>query len=303
MVATSKHDMLNYVFPVEINNAEEIVEEKLKLQRLNVGFSRAEEVIWFVLSKPIAEFKGSIAKVMNHYANLLEQGEVNASKTDPSSPMETRVLEWLQKTAFFQAHSESIEIMPQFPIGDYLRQLDPTYQHPAWRVDFLITFGTPKGAVRIVVEYDGFEHHFEKGKHVNVGNHERYMLEADIERQLTLESYGYRFLRVNRFNLGKDPIATLSDRLERLVEALLDEHEVQSVAGMRTEAKGLANGTLKTCPRCGENKPMKAFFDDALKDGEGGYGRLCMPCKYEKNHPSPKPAARYAGRRRWRGYR
>ena len=119
--------------------------------------------------------------------------------------MEARVLDWLQKTAFYQANPDNIEILPQFPIGDYLRQLDPTYQHPSWRVDFLLTYSTSTSIARIVIEYDGFDHHFQKNKQANVGNHERYMLQSDIERQLTLESYGYRFLRVNRFNLGKRP--------------------------------------------------------------------------------------------------
>lgn len=302
LVATAEHDRLNYIFPVDIVEAEENVEEKLKLQRLNVGFSRAEEMIWFVLSKPISEYRGSIAKVLNHYNNILQKPAVGPERTDPSSPMEARALDWLQKTAFYQSHHEEIEILPQFPIGDYLRQLDPTYQHPAWRVDFLLTFTTPKGATRIVIEYDGFDHHFQKGKDINVGNHERYMLESDVERQLTLESYGYRFLRINRFNLGKDPVATLSDRLERLVETLLDDSEAESVVGMQKEAKGLADGTLKTCPLCGKNKPIKDFYDDSLKGGEGAYGRNCMPCKFEKRHPTPK--SNYPlSRRRWRGYR
>jgi very-short-patch-repair endonuclease len=36
-------------------------------------------------------------------------------------------------------------------------------------LDFLITFSTSKGMARIVVEYDGFDHHFQKGKNANVG--------------------------------------------------------------------------------------------------------------------------------------
>ena len=146
LVATAEHDRLNYVFPVEIVEAEENVEEKLKLQRLNVGFSRAQEMIWFVLSKPIADYKGSIAKVLNHYNGLLQKKDVDVSRTDPTSPMEARVLDCLQKTAFYQKHQDAIEILHQFPIGDYLRQLDPTYKHPSWRVDFLLTFTTAKRA-------------------------------------------------------------------------------------------------------------------------------------------------------------
>jgi very-short-patch-repair endonuclease len=301
MVATAKNDVLNYIFPVELKDAQESVEEKLKVQRLNVGFSRAEEMIWFVLSKPISEFKGSIGRVLNHYNNLLEKGEIKADRTDPTSPMEARVLDWLQKTAFYQANRDNIEILPQFPIGDYLRQLDPTYQHPSWRVDFLITFATSKGIARIVVEYDGFDHHFQQGAHVNVGNHERYMLEADIERQLTLESYGYRFLRVNRFNLGKDPVQTLSDRLARLVHLLTEDNGIASVDHMQEVAAGLTTKELKPCPNCGEIKPQEAFFDHSLKGGEGGHGRVCMTCKEGavKHQSTPVPRRR----RKWRRWR
>jgi very-short-patch-repair endonuclease len=306
MVATSKDDALNYVFPVELNDAQESVEEKLKVQRLNVGFSRAEEMIWFVHSKPLADFKGSIGRTLNHYANLLARGEVKADRTDPNSPMELRVLDWLQKSEFYQANANEIEILPQFPIGDYLRQLDPTYKHPAWRVDFLVTYTTDKGIARIVVEYDGFDHHFQKGKEVNVGNHERYMLEADIERQFTLESYGYRFLRINRFNLGLDPVRTLSDRLKRLVESLAVDHSVGSVQNMQDQAAGLANRELKTCSRCKKIKPQDAFFDKTLKNGDGAHGRVCMTCKTDATAADVQKRQSGGQRtrsRRWRRWR
>ena len=301
MVATKQHDALNYVFPVALADAQESVEEKLKVQRLNVGFSRAEELIWFVHSKPIDEFKGTIAKALQHYSNLLKKAEVKPEQTDPNSPMERSVLDWLQKTAFYQEHRDDIEILPQFPIGDYLRQLDPTYQHPAWRVDFLVTFTTAKGVARIVIEYDGFEHHFQKGKQVNVGNHDRYLVEADVERQLTLESYGYRFLRVNRFNLGKDPIQTLSDRLTRMVGRLVDDRR-SSVDDMQEMAAGLASKEQKPCSRCAVIKPQEAFFDKSLKGGLGGYGRVCKNCKAADAAASSEKRVASAGgrRRRWR---
>jgi hypothetical protein len=37
---------------------------------------------------------------------------------------------------------------------------------------------------------------------------------------MVLESYGYKFLRINRFNLGNDPVVTLSDRLYALIDAV-----------------------------------------------------------------------------------
>jgi hypothetical protein len=292
MVATTKEDALNYVFPVELTDADERVEEKLKVQRLNVGFSRAEEMIWFITSKPIDAFKGSIGRALNHYNNLLLKGDVSADLTDQNSPMEAKVLDWLQKTPFYQKNRESVEILPQFPIGDYLRQLDPTYTHPAWRVDFLVTYHSDQGSASIVIEYDGFEYHFQKGKEVNVGSYERYMLEADIERQLTLESYGYRFLRINRFNLGEDPVRTLSDRLFKLVEALDDENEVQAVEEMQAIAGGLASKELKPCTKCGGIKAQREFYDPTLRRGMGAIGRVCMACK---NAAMSEKAAKYGG--------
>lgn len=302
MVATEKDDALNYVFPVDLADAEEKVEEKLKVQRLNVGFSRAEEMVWFVVSKPIDKFKGSIGRVLNHYNNLLLKGDVSADLTDKNSPMEAKVLDWLQKTPFYQKHRDSVEILPQFPIGDYLRQLDPTYKHPAWRVDFLISYTSDSGSASIVIEYDGFEYHFQKGREVNVGSHERYMLEADIERQLTLESYGYRFLRINRFNLGDDPITTLSDRLSRLIETLEDENEVHAVEEMQALAGGLASKELKACTKCSCIKPQADFFDPALKSGVGANGRVCMECKKAVQATKPVRSGyrgRFRRRRRW----
>jgi very-short-patch-repair endonuclease len=239
--------------------------------------------------------------VLNHYNNLLIKGDVTPDRTDANSPMEAKVLDWLQKTPFYQQHRDAVEILPQFPIGDYLRQLDPTYKHPAWRVDFLVTVLTDEGMARIVIEYDGFEHHFQKGKEVNIGSHERYLLEADVERQLTLESYGYRFLRINRFNLGKDPVLTLSDRLARLVEKLTDHNEVFAVEEVQVMAGGLASKELKECTRCSAIKPLQDFFDPTLNSGAGSNGRVCMACK--TTDAATKAAKPSTGRRGRRGYR
>jgi hypothetical protein len=214
--------------------------------------------------------------------------------------MEAKVLDWLQNTAFVQSLGEAVEILPQFPIGDYLRQLDPTYCHPAWRVDFLVTVQTAKGAVHIVVEYDGLEYHFHPGREINVGNHERYLVEADVERQLTLESYGYRFLRINRFNLGSDPVQTLSGRLSRLVEVATGDPLPDMLSRVQGQAAGLASKELKPCSRCGEIKEQAAFFDPVLKSGLGGVGRVCAQCKETNVAAAEIPRYPRAGRRRWR---
>lgn len=279
MVATRGQDALNYIFPVALTNAQENVEEKLKMQRLNVGFSRAQETVWIVHSMPIDEFRGSIGGALNHYRTTLKKKEVLASTTDQSSPMEAKILGWLQATSFVSSQPDTVEIVPQFPIGDYLKQLDPLYEHPAYRVDFLLTCETAKGVVSIVVEYDGFEYHFDGGSAVNVGNHARYLKDGDVERQLTLESYGYRFLRVNRFNLDKDPVATLDERLIKLMQVATGETTTAIVERLREQAAGLVSKELKACSRCGEIRTPQDYFDKELREGAGGFGRICMSCK------------------------
>jgi hypothetical protein len=297
MVATSDTDALNYIFPVELSDAEQAVEQKLKVQRLNVGFSRAQEMVWFVHSKPLNEFRGAIGQALNHYANVLESANrlPSVEDTDQSSPMEAKVLDWLQKTRFYQSNIDVIDVFAQFELGTYLRQLDPTYEHPNWRVDFLITYQSEKGPIQIVIEYDGFEYHFTKGKHIHVGNHERYLSEADVERQLTLESYGYRFLRINRFNLGNDPVETMSERLYQLIKMAGVEHTSDAVKHIQSQAQGLANKELKPCTRCGEIRDKTEYFDPSLAGGAGGYGRVCMPCK---NKDAKKNTISF-GRRRY----
>ncbi|MGY4829189.1 AAA domain-containing protein [Sphaerotilaceae bacterium SBD11-9] len=304
MVATAGNDALNYVFPVSLDGAAEAIEEKLKVQRLNVGFSRAQDTIWIVHSMPLGMYRGAIGGALNHYLSLQNAKLGSAEQTDPASPMEAKLLNWLQATKFIQAQLEDVEILPQFPLGDYLKQLDPTYQHPSYRVDFLLTCQTPKGPVQIVVEYDGFEHHFQPGAQVHIGNHERYLREGDVERQLTLESYGYRFVRVNRFNLGSDPVATLDERLSRIIEVATGEQHSQFVERLRQQAEGMVSGDMRQCTRCKTIHSREDFFDPALGRGAGGYGRVCMDCKRAQaaKPQEQKTPSSWRGRRRWSRY-
>jgi hypothetical protein len=73
--------------------------------------------------------------------------------TDPESPMEKRVLAWLNQTRLMQQFGKWIEIDAQYPIGEYLRQLDPTYQHPNYKVDFLIKIRGADKSISIILEY------------------------------------------------------------------------------------------------------------------------------------------------------
>jgi very-short-patch-repair endonuclease len=205
----------NWIFPVDtaMSFGGAAPDDKLKWQRMNVGFSRAKECIHFVLSKPIENFQGEIKNAMLHYQNELEIGKKRIVKK-LDSKMEYEVDEIFHNTKFYKENKEKIEFIPQFELGKYLKQLNKDYNHPNYKVDFLLIFN----GLKIVIEYDGFKEHFVDREEVNESNYKYYMKDDDIYRQKVLEGYGYKFLRINRFNIGDDPIETLDNRLQNLVK-------------------------------------------------------------------------------------
>ena len=162
-----------------------------------------------------------------HYRTILDRPAPEPEDTDPTSPMERKVLDWILKTPFYQRNEDRVEVLPKFRIGEYLRQLDPTYHHPPYRCDFLLLYRGYRKTLKIIIEYDGFKEHFMQHRQIHVANYDAYYRVEDIERQMVLESYGYKFLRINRFNLGTTQAITLSDRLTALVDAT--EQEVDTL--------------------------------------------------------------------------
>ncbi|MBT4849866.1 hypothetical protein HON36_03370 [Candidatus Parcubacteria bacterium] len=216
MVATKEKDRLNWIFLKDFSSIKEENDGTIKSQRMNVGFSRAKECMHFVLSKPIEEFNGEIKNAMIHYKNELESGKKRIIKK-LDSKMEYKVEEIFYNTKFYKDNKDNIEFIPQFEIGKYLKQLNKDYNHPNYKVDFLLIFNN----LKIVIEYDGFKEHFINIDEVDESNYQYYMKEDDIYRQKVLEGYGYKFLRINRFNIGENPIEILNNRLENLVKKKL----------------------------------------------------------------------------------
>lgn len=278
MVATRLHDRLSYIFTKDLTKIDlEDDESKIRVQRLNVGFSRAKESMNFVLSKPIDTFTGAIGEALSHYKKALEEAkaEKSTSDTDPKSKMEPKVLNWFYQTAFYKNHKEQIEFMPQFELGKYLKQLDRYYEHPNYKVDFLLLYRPiPQKVIKIIIEYDGFQEHFRDLELVTRYNHSEYLSEDDIYRQKILESYGYRFIRINKFNVGTDPIGALDLR----ITSLIGQNHTPSVLidDIQISFDGLQTGRFKECPKCKQIRDQRSFLDESLALG---VGRICMYCK------------------------
>ena len=277
MVATEEDDRLWGVFIKDLGNVDIEEDGKIKAQRLNVGLSRAKETMHFVLSKPIEKYSGSIGEALRHYYFILSEAkkERSISETDEKSKMEPRVMDWFYKTDFWKNHKDNIEFIPQFELGKYLRQLDKTYNHPNYKVDFLLVYKDESHREhKIIIEYDGFKEHFRNIDEINEFNYQDYYSDDDIYREKVLESYGYKFLRINRFNVGDNPVTTLNTRIGALVKNGVSRHI--RISHIHETIESLQNGEMKECPKCKKIRNIEDFKDRSLTTG---YGRFCKVCK------------------------
>ncbi len=277
MVATEEDDHLWGVFIKDLSNVDIEEDGKIKAQRLNVGLSRAKECMHFVLSKPIEKYNGSIGDALRHYFFMLTEArkERSVNETDEKSKMEPKVMDWFYKTDFWKKHKDDIEFIPQFELGKYLKQLEKTYNHPNYIVDFLLVYKDEGHREhKIIIEYDGFREHFTNIGEINEFNYEDYHTEAHVYREKVLESYGYKFLRINKFNVGDDPVATLNKRIGNLIKNGVSRHS--RINHIHETIEGLQNGDMKECPKCKEIRSVNDFKDSSLLTG---YGRFCRYCK------------------------
>ena len=287
LVATEQKDRLAYVFPSKLDRDESAeVDHSLRLQRLNVGLSRGQEKIVFVHSKPVEEYSSSLKVALAHFRSELGRAKAlpTEADVDAASPMESKVLHWLAQVPIIRDLDGDCEIIAQFEIGKYLAQLDPTYRHPEYRVDFLILIEMDETEYKIALEYDGFEFHFAKGVPAGLLNSEtwrEYLTPADIEREKVLESFGVSMIRLNRFNLGKDPVGTIDRLLRERLEGMRNgrgPHDVvvRTVEEVDQIEEGLKSGGYKRCKKCDRDLPIAMFKNGISKSG---IGRYCNECR------------------------
>ncbi|MEI7621360.1 MAG: AAA domain-containing protein [Candidatus Moraniibacteriota bacterium] len=210
---------LGSIYPVIGGTADTI--RSLKMQRLNVGFSRAKDTMVFVHSQDIENFSNTqLGNALKHYRNTLEEAEKNdffiADESIFDSPKEKELYQLVLNTEFFKINRANIRLVPQFPIGNYLRA-EFAAQMPKYRVDFLLVLSKGGKEQTLILEYDGIEFHFKDPTEVSRHALSREFTDYDNGRTLELESYGYHFLRINKFTLrpekpGDTPVMVL-DRL------------------------------------------------------------------------------------------
>lgn len=212
------------IYPVLHGAADSI--RSLKMQRLNVGFSRAKDTMVFVHSQLIEQYSNTrLGDALKYYFHTLETNQANdffiEDESIFDSPMEKKVYSLLLQTKFVKDNRDYIKIIPQFDIGKYISHEYGVYL-PKYRTDFLLSYSNSGKEKVLILEYDGLEFHFKNPSEVDQLNFSQEYIDYDISRQLELESYGYHFLRLNKFNLrpqnsGETEVDVLNNLLmERL---------------------------------------------------------------------------------------
>ena len=192
---------LRTIYPTIGGTADNI--RRLKMQRLNVGFSRAKDIMVFVHSMDIGDYSDTrLGDALRHYEKILSAAHDHyiADEAIFDSPAEKRLYSLIVQTPFFKDNNENVRLIAQFEIGQYIRQEYRRYI-PNYRVDFLLTKTDGGKEKSLVIEYDGLEFHTKNPDIVTAQNFDQEYLEYDKERQIELESYGYSFLRINKFSL------------------------------------------------------------------------------------------------------
>lgn len=192
---------LRNIYPIIGGSADNI--RKLKMQRLNVGFSRAKDTMVFVHSMPIEEYSDTrLGDALKWYKQLLENANDNFIEDESvfGSPAEKDLYTLIINTEFYKKNRDKIKLVAQFPIGKYIEETLHRYI-PKYRVDFLMTLSDGGKENSLILEYDGLEYHTKNPEIVTAHSFSQEYLDYDIERQLELESYGYNFLRINKFTL------------------------------------------------------------------------------------------------------
>ena len=214
---------LRTIYPIIGGTADNI--RRLKMQRLNVGFSRAKDIMVFAHSMPIGDYSDTrLGDALRHYENVLNAAHDHYVEDESifDSPAERDLYGNIIRTPFFKKNRDKLNLIAQFEIGKYIRE-EYHKNIPNYRVDFLLTLTDGGKEKSLIIEYDGVEFHTRNPETVTRHNFDQEYLEYDIERQLELESYGYSFVRINKFTLIPEKGQTKIDVLNRLLEeAFLD---------------------------------------------------------------------------------
>ena len=88
-------------------------------------------------------------------------------------------------------------------------------------------------------------------------------------------------LRINKFNIGSDPVSSIDTKLSTLFNQLKGDGGHNSEILKQSEMlKDVQDGKVKQCRKCNIFKDKKEFANSKLRTG---YGHHCKSCKKKGN--------------------
>ena len=148
----------------------------------------------------------------------------------------------------------------------------------------MVIFSNSSGNKNVIIEYDGLKDHFDSQELVTDGNFEDFYSTNHYEREKALETYGYNFIRLNKFNTADDPVKFLDRKLKEAFQST-DRLNVSQYKTIETFKK-TKEGEMKHCERCNKSKPREDFYDKSLSSG---LGVVCRSCKGLRGKILKKP--------------
>jgi superfamily I DNA and/or RNA helicase len=155
--------------------------------RLNVALTRARKKMIFFISRDIEKFPRNMLKDFLLYAKGCATPEIE-EKFD--SDFERNVYERMKERGY--------KLFPQYPARGY-------------KIDLALF----RDNLRIGIECDGWQYHYDKYGNLNID---------DIERQEVLERDGWKILRIPSTKYWKNPDACINELIEE-IERIVKEHK------------------------------------------------------------------------------
>lgn len=261
---------LSNIYPVVGGAAESI--RNLRMQRLNVGFSRAKDMMIFVHSMELKEYKNTwLGDALEYYWKALHETKDNfiSDTSIFGSPREEFLYSLITQTEFYHQYQDRIKLIAQFEIGKYLKEEFRRYI-PDYRVDFLLTITTSRDEHPLIIEYDGVEFHTKNAHAIrSATDFDQEFIEYDIQRQMELESYGYQFLRINKFTLiPKNAQQTEVDVINELLFTKMKDALVEIDTYQAASSQPAVHVLREDTPKYqidGYNSPMEKQLDQLIR--------------------------------------
>lgn len=218
LVASNEYNELSQKFPAQLDAP--AYTGDTRAERLYSGLTVATQAVQFVHSLPLDSYSGALGKALQHFENTLQGTNTSIpvkgaspTTTDILLPTEANIAKAFEDSKFAKHYRDRITFMPKYQFANYVRALQPAYHKAQYKMFFLVMFDEEP----IVIEFDEFKEHFLRVEKDNGEVGSTYLTAPDVYSHMVLETYGYRFLRLNKFNIGGDPTRTLDTHLSNII--------------------------------------------------------------------------------------